>query len=250
MEVSIELLAALFFVAALAGWVDTLAGGGGLITVPALLLTGMPPVMALGTNKLQGVVGTATASFYLLRSRALVWRNIKALMLFALFGAALGTLLVQFIDASALMLIVPFVLGIIAVYFLVLTFVPGIEGRERLSDTQFRRWLVPGIGFYDGMFGPGTGSFFSLAGSYFRGQSVVEASVNAKALNCATNLASLAVFVVAGQLVWLVGAVMALGQILGAWLGARSLLKVNPTYLKLMIVTVCLLMLVRYVVYI
>lgn len=64
MEVSIELLAALFFVAALAGWVDTLAGGGGLITVPALLLTGMPPVMALGTNKLQGVVGTATASFY------------------------------------------------------------------------------------------------------------------------------------------------------------------------------------------
>lgn len=239
----------LFVVAALAGWVDTLAGGGGLITLPVLLLSGMPPVMALGTNKLQGVVGTATASVYLLRSRALQWHKIKAQLLFALLGAALGTLLVQFIDAQALTLIVPFVLGAIAIYFLVLTFLPGIEGRERLSDARFRYWLVPGIGLYDGMFGPGTGSFFSLAGSYFRGQSVVEASVHAKALNCATNLASLVVFILAGQVVWLVGAAMALGQLVGAWMGARSLLKVNPTHLKLLIVTVCLLMLVRYVAY-
>ncbi len=248
MELSLELLLILFLVAAFAGLVDTLAGGGGLITVPVLLLTGMPPVMALGTNKLQGVAGTATASIYLLRSRALDWRKIKPLLPFALGGAALGTLLVQLVEPRALTLIIPTVLVLIAAYFLALAFRPGIEGRERISDTSFRRWVVPGIGFYDGMFGPGTGSFFSLAGSFFRGQSVVEASVNTKALNCATNLASLVVFILAGQVLWLVGGVMALGQLIGAWLGARSLLRVKPLYLKLLIVVVCLLMLARYLV--
>lgn len=245
-QLSVELLVLLFAVAMIAGFVDTLAGGGGLITVPTLILTGMPPIMALGTNKLQACMGTATASTMMFRRGIICWARIKSLMLYAFLGAALGTCVLQFISTALLGFIVPLVLLIIAIYFIFSGQIQLPDQRPKMTENTFRKTIVPGIGFYDGFFGPGTGSFFALAGVALRGQALLEATATAKALNFATNIASLIIFVFAAKIVWSAGLTMMAGQIIGAWLGAHSLLRIPTQFLRLLIVVVCIAMLIRY----
>jgi len=117
-NLSIELLLLLFLIAVIAGLLDTLAGGGGLISLPALILSCIPPLAALGTNKLQGSMGTATATFLMLKTKRITWPEIKPLLLSAFIGSALGTLVLQFIDTEILSLVIPIVLLFIAIYFL------------------------------------------------------------------------------------------------------------------------------------
>ena len=243
---SIDLLLVLFLIAIIAGFIDTLAGGGGLITMPALLISGVPPLAALGTNKLQGSVGTATSTIMMLKHRRIHWHEVKHLMLFAFIGSALGSITVQFINVDILSFVIPVVLLAIAIYF-VISPVPNEDNLEpRLSNKIYKYTVVPVIGWYDGMFGPGTGSFFSLAGVSLRGHSLISSTATAKALNFSTNIASLLVFMAAGQLVWNIGITMMLGQIIGAWLGSHSLLKIKPSYLRIIVVLMCISMLIKY----
>jgi len=243
---SLELLSALFLVAVVAGYIDTLAGGGGLIAMPALILAGLPPLAALATNKLQGSMGTATSALVMIRKRKVRWGRVKYLMLSAFIGSALGTLLVQLIDTAVLSLVIPLVLLFIAVYF-VFSPTPSLQSREaRLTNGQYRTLVVPVIGCYDGMFGPGTGSFFALSGVSCRGQDLITSTAQAKPLNFATNIASLMVFLLAGHIVWVVGLCMMLGQALGAWLGAHCLFRINPVWLRRIVVLICCAMLARY----
>lgn len=237
----------LFVVALCAGFLDTLAGGGGLITIPALVLSGVPPLAALGTNKLQACVGVATSSSLLFRRGKLDWLALRGLMLTAFIGSAAGTVLIQFVDPEVLGFVIPAVLAIIAVYFIGSPFLRLETGKPRLGVSTYKNTVIPVIGAYDGMFGPGTGSFFALAGVSLRGLELIAATATAKPLNFATNLASLIVFLLAGQVLWLVGLIMMMGQALGAWAGSHYLFKVNPILLRGIIVTVCLLMLARYV---
>jgi len=246
MQISIELLGVLFVVAIIAGFVDTLAGGGGLITVPSLILAGVPSIMALGTNKLQGCIGTATATLIMFRKGKIQWAALKAAMLYAFVGAVFGTLVLQFIPSAALNFIVPAVLLIIAGYFIFSSHISMSGSRPRMGEAAFHKAVIPTIGFYDGFFGPGTGSFFSLAGVALRGQSLLDATVSAKALNFSTNVASLIVFIFAAKIVWSIGLVMMAGQVIGAWLGAHSLFRIPTQFLRLLIVAVCLAMLVKY----
>src|SRR4051812_30169807 len=118
MDLTLSTILSLFLAATLAGFMDTLAGGGGLITVPALALTGSPMLMVLGTNKLQGCVGTATASSLLFKKKKFTFAEIKIPCLFAFLGAMAGSLAVQFVDKQALKFIVPLVLFFIGFYFL------------------------------------------------------------------------------------------------------------------------------------
>lgn len=243
---SLELLSALFLVAVVAGFIDTLAGGGGLIAMPALILAGLPPLAALATNKLQGSMGTATSAFMMIRKRRVRWGRVKYLMLSAFIGSGLGTLLVQLIDTAVLSFVIPLVLLFIAVYFLFLP-TPALAGLEpRLTHRQYGALVVPVIGCYDGMFGPGTGSFFALSGVSCRGQDLLTSTAQAKPLNFATNIASLTVFLLAGHIVWVAGLCMMLGQMLGAWLGAHCLFRINPVWLRRIVVLVCAIMLARY----
>lgn len=246
-QLSVELLMLLFFVAIFAGFVDTLAGGGGLITVPTLILAGIPPIMALGTNKLQGSMGTATATIMMLRKGKIEWKQVKHTMFYAFIGASLGTLILQFVSTDALSLIVPIVLVIIACYFIFSSRISVAGRKPRVTMNLYQKGVVPIIGFYDGFFGPGTGSFFSLAGVALRGQQLLDATATAKALNFSANIASLVVFVFVGKIVWLAGLVMMAGQVIGAWLGAHSLFRIPTNLLRFVIVTVCLTMLIRYV---
>lgn len=247
MDFSFEILALLFLVAVCAGLLDTLAGGGGLITIPALVLAGVSPLVALGTNKLQGCVGTATSSFLLLKRKKIYWEELRWLMLAAFLGSVVGTIVIQFVDTAVLSFMIPCVLVIIAVYFIASPYLKFDTTRPRISESAYKKVVMPVIGAYDGMFGPGTGSFFALAGVSLRGLELIKATAIAKPLNFATNLASLAVFLIAGQVYWTAGFVMMIGQALGAWIGSHYLYKVNPALLRLIIVTVCLLMMGRHV---
>ena len=244
---STELLFILFFIATIAGFIDTLAGGGGLITMPALLISGVPPLAALGTNKLQGSVGTATSTYMMLKHKKIHWPDVKHLMLFAFIGSALGSIAVQFINVEILSFIIPAVLLLIAVYFSISPMPNNKESKARLSEKKYKYTVLPIIGWYDGMFGPGTGSFFSLAGVSLRGQDLINSTAIAKSLNFSTNIASLFIFIIAGKLVLVLGIVMMLGQMIGAWLGSHCLFKINPVYLRIIVVLICLSMLLKYV---
>jgi len=245
-EIDLFLLAMLFGVALFAGCLDTLAGGGGLIVLPALILTGLPPLEALGTNKMQGTMGTATATWMMLKHRRVRWATMKPLMLWAFVGSGLGSIAVQFIDASLLRYLIPVVLVGIAGYFLFSGKVLDVLHPVRVSLERFRRFIIPGIGAYDGMVGPGTGSFFSVALVAWQGKPLLKATAMAKCLNFATNFASLLVFLTAGKLIWQIGLVMMAGQAMGAWLGSHLLFRIDPQVLRVLIVIACLAMLVRY----
>ncbi|WP_019029255.1 TSUP family transporter [Colwellia piezophila] len=246
-SLTIEVALFLFTIALVAGFLDTLAGGGGLLTLPALMMSGIPPLAALGTNKLQSSMGTATATVMMLRGRRVRWQQVKYLMLSAFIGSVIGTVILQFIDAQMLTVVIPIVISIIGLYFL---FTPTIDEDnkvEKVSSANYKKFVVPLIGCYDGIFGPGTGSFFTLAGRALRGQKFLEATAIAKTLNFATNIASLIIFIFAGQVIWLVGLIMMCGQFIGAWLGSHCLFKIPVTYLRYLVVFMCFAMLIKYV---
>lgn len=243
---SVDLLIFLFMAAFIAGVIDTLAGGGGLIVLPALIMSGIPPLAALGTNKLQGTMGTATATLMMLRSRAVQWREVRLPMLYAFIGSVAGTIAVQFVDTEVLVFVIPLVLLLIVIYFILSPFFASKHPEPRLSKKKFETGVVPLIGWYDGMFGPGTGSFFALAGVSLRAQNLIESTARAKTLNFATNIGSLCIFLLVGKVMWSVGLIMMAGQFAGAWVGSKCLLTINPNVLRLVVVTMCLAMLCKY----
>jgi len=245
-NLSLELLSFLFFIAIVAGLIDTLAGGGGLISLPALILAGMPPLTALGTNKLQGSMGTATATYLMFRNRRISYQECKPLMQSAFIGAIMGAIAVQFINTEILSFVIPMVLLLIVVYFISSPLMKKQKNNSHLSSRNYKNIVVPSIGFYDGMFGPGTGSFFAMTGVSCRGHDIIKSTAVAKSLNFATNIASLVIFIFAGHIAWIIGLSMMLGQSIGAYFGAHFLFKINPSYLRLIVVTMSTGMLIKY----
>jgi len=245
-EPSITTLLWLVAAAFVAGFIDTLVGGGGLITIPALMVAGVPPIFALGTNKLQAVAGSGTASMTMLLRGKVRFSEVRSLMLAAFLGSLLGSIVVQFFNAGLLNIVIPIVIVLIAVYFVMAPTQSLTEREPRISKTVYRATAVPGIGFYDGMFGPGTGSFLVLAGVSLRGHQIVDATAIAKTLNFATNLASLLVFISFAKVLWLIGVVMMFGQFFGASLGSRVLLTINPVFLRYLVIIVCFAILIAW----
>lgn len=241
-----EILLTLFGAALIAGFVDTIAGGGGLITIPVLLLAQIPPINVLATNKLQGSFGSFTASVMLIRKGLVHLRDVRMLFFCSLIGGGLGAFAVHFVKSQALDIIIPIVLISIALYFLFAPNAGNVEGQPRVKEVLYQRTVVPAIGFYDGMFGPGTGSFFSLAGVALRGQNLITATAHAKVMNFASNIASLTVFIAGGNVLWRAGAAMIVGQVIGAWCGSHAVVRGGTRLIRPMIVTVCVVMLGRY----
>jgi len=238
-------LAILAAVALVAGFVDTLAGGGGLLTVPALLLAGLPPLAALGTNKLQSSFGTGMATFQVLRRRRVSWEQVRWPMLIAFGGSTAGTIAIQFVDADRLRMLIPVVLATIAGYFLLVPRSHQPPAEPRMREGTFRASVLPVIGAYDGAFGPGTGSLLAASGVALRARTLVESTAIAKTLNFATNVASLLVFLVVGHLVWIAAAAMIGGQLVGSYAASHVLFRVKPLVLRVLIVVMSLGMLVR-----
>lgn len=216
----IELLLTLMTIATVAGWVDAIAGGGGVIILPSLLMAGLPPLQALATNKLQASFGSGTATLNFLRQGQLNWRGAMLAVACTFIGAACGTHAVRWLPREALNTLIPMLLIGLALFLLFGTRNIQVARSPRLSNAAFALLVGSSIGFYDGFFGPGTGTFFAVAHMMLRGQSMVTATANTKLLNFTSNLAALLFFMFSGQVQWIIGLTMAVGQILGAWIGS------------------------------
>jgi uncharacterized membrane protein YfcA len=244
-EPTLQLLMALFLAAVLAGFIDAIAGGGGLITLPAMLLAGLPPLQALGTNKLQSLFGSGTASWNYARHGHVDIRARGPLALLAAAGAALGASAAAFIPASWLQLGLPLLLIGIAVYFALKPGHDEVARQRRLSPRAIALGFVPAMGVYDGLFGPGTGSLLMLGLVALAGYGMLAATAHTKLLNFGSNLGALVVFALTGAVVWKLGLVMAAGQVIGARLGSRFAMRHGARVIKPLLVTVSVLLAMR-----
>ncbi|MEC6897340.1 TSUP family transporter [Photobacterium piscicola] len=236
MELGIDVLVILFCVALAAGFIDAIAGGGGMLTVPALLSVGIPPAQALATNKLQSSFGSFSASWYFVRNGLVNLKQMRLAIGCTFAGSAAGAVLVQYIDASVLTSLIPILLVCISLYFL---FSPNIGtggGTPRLSEAAFAFSVGTSIGFYDGFFGPGTGSFFTICFVVIAQLGLVEATARTKVLNFTSNIAALILFILAGLPIWKVGLIMSAGGFIGARLGAHIVISKGQRFIRPMVV--------------
>ena len=225
-------LCILFAAAMLGGFVDSIAGGGGIITVPALLAVGFPPHLALGTNKLQASFGSLTAALNYRRGKMLRFRELIPGIAFTALGACAGTVSVQFISADWLKHIIPVLLVILFVYVLCNPDLGAIHRPHRMRPRLFYLVFGCSIGFYDGFFGPGTGSLWTMAFVLWLGFDLRKATAHTKALNFTSNIVALATFLLGGHVVVFAGVVMGAGQVLGAYLGSHLVLKRGTRFVR------------------
>lgn len=240
-----EIVVFLFLVGTVAGFVDSVAGGGGLICLPALLWTGLPPAQALATNKLQGSFGTFSAALAFVRKGHVSLKDMRRLIAFTFVGSAAGTIAVQFSDAAFLNDVMPWLLVAVALYFLLSPRVGDLDAHKRMDERLFALVFGLGLGFYDGFFGPGTGSFFAIAYVALLGHNLRKATAHTKVANFTSNIASLAFFILGGQVVWSIGLVMAAGQFIGARFGSHQVITRGARLVRPLLVVVSLAMTAR-----
>jgi uncharacterized membrane protein YfcA len=208
----------LFLTGLTAGLVDTIAGGGGLITLPVLLTICPNPITALGTNKLQATFGSTSATFHFARAGALNYREVRRACALAFIGSVAGTLLVQQLNPDLLRRIVPAVLFCVAIFVWLRPKLGEQDVHPRLSRIKFDFIFALGLGVYDGFLGPGTGTFLALAFMTGLGFNLARATANTKALNWSSNFGSLIMFLAAQKVWFAAGLIMGAGQ----WFGARA----------------------------
>ena len=231
--------AALTAVAVLTGFVDAIAGGGGLIMMPALLTAGLPPIQALGTNKLQSMLGTSMATWNYGRAGLIDWRANRGKVAAVFVGASAGVIAVQMIDGKALALVIPLLLLGCAAYVLLSPRMGDEDARERLSPAGYAP-VGAGIGFYDGFFGPGTGSFFTASLVGLRGMGLTRATALTKLLNLTSNVASVIFFAIGGKILWTLGLSMAAGAMLGNYLGSHTAMRFGARLIRPLLVVLSL----------
>ena len=237
-DLAVESVLLLVLAGFAAGFVDAIAGGGGLITVPVLLLTGMAPVDALATNKVQGSFGSGTAAWSYSRAGLvrLSGNWLPALVTAALAGC--GALATSHLPVDVIRKGLPVVLIGVALFF---AFKPGLDDlprKARMAPMVFMMVIAPIIGFYDGLVGPGTGSFMMLGFVMLAGFGLLKATAETKLLNFASNIGSLLVFAVVAKPVWMLGILMGLAQMAGAGLGSRLAIRIGSRLIKpLLVVT-------------
>jgi uncharacterized protein len=224
-----------------AGTVDAIAGGGGLITLPALLAAGLPPHLALGTNKGQSVWGSGAALVAFWRAGRIDKRQAAYTFVLGLVGARVGVELVLAVDRDVLR---PIVIGmLIGAAVLLLIKKPSRDEDDIPEDKRQRYLLIAcalalAIGFYDGFFGPGTGTFLIVGFVAWCGKSMTRATADAKVVNFASNLASVITFGMAGIVAWNVALPMAVGQLAGGIVGARMAIKGGARLIRMMVLAV------------
>lgn len=227
----------LFCIALIAGIFDTLVGGGGLITLPAILMSGLPPHLALGTNKLQSSFGSGSASLHLLKREPHTLKSAWAGIIATAIGALLGVFAVLHIEAHDLNKWIPPLLFIILLYAL---FSKRIRiNQEHPALINSRLGFITGgltLGAYDAFLGPGTGSFWAAFLIVVLGFSIRKATIHAKIFNFTSNIVSLCIFIFANQVVYSIGLSMAAGQFIGGKIGAHLILKeghriIRPIYI-------------------
>ncbi|CAM3679698.1 hypothetical protein VA7868_04214 [Vibrio aerogenes CECT 7868] len=233
----------LFVVSVIAGIVDAIAGGGGLMTVPALLLAGLPPMVVLGTNRLQAVVGELTTSVIFLSSQPLPQKGLITGLVCASAGALAGSFAVSLIDKEALEVLLPVLMCAITLYSVMSKQLKSVtEAPAKMSSSRFMVLCGVSIGFYNGFFGPGTGSLWMIAFVILLGYTLRQASMMTKPLNLAGNVISLILFIVLGHVDYTLGMVMGIGQIIGSLAGSRFVISHGHRIVRPVFISVTVLM--------
>ncbi|WP_281182157.1 sulfite exporter TauE/SafE family protein [Micromonospora mirobrigensis] len=243
-------VSALLAAAAMAGWVDAVVGGGGLLLLPALLVAapGLPVATALGTNKLAAIAGTGTAAVTYARRTRVDWVVAGPAAGLAVVAAGLGAVLAGSVPASAYRPVVLVVLLSVALFVLLRPRVGVVARPDRRTRVRVVvAVLVAGVGIalYDGLIGPGTGTFLVVAFTALVGADFLHGSAMAKIVNAGTNLGALVVFGVTGHVWWLLGAAMAVCNIAGAVLGARMALRRGSGFVRVVLLVVVLALVVK-----
>lgn len=237
-------LAALF-----AGFVDSIVGGGGLIQLPALFTAfpGTTPATLFGTNKLASIVGTSSAALQYSRRVAIPWGVAGPGAVAALVGSWYGAKAVAYLDPAILRPLILMLLVLVAAYTFMRKELGAVstEPRHGKRSAALAVAIGGGIGFYDGFFGPGTGSFLIFLFIRFLGMDFLRASVSAKILNVATNLAAIGFFVGNVELMWKLAAVMAVCNLIGSVIGSRMALKHGTGFVRKMFLGVVLVLIAR-----
>ncbi|MDT8419754.1 MAG: TSUP family transporter [Desulfuromonadales bacterium] len=221
MHIELWQYAIVFVLIGFSGFIDSIAGGGGLISVPTYLALGLPAELILGTNKCVSSTGTSFAVFRYIRNRTILWKTVGYAIVAALIGSAIGASLASYLSRS---IIFGLLLGVIPILlYLQARQVPEKESRQPLSQAQINvRAALAGLilGGYDGIFGPGTGTFLLLAFMLLLHMSTREASANARIVNYASNVSAFVYFLIQGKVFWPVAVVAICGSICGNWLGS------------------------------
>ncbi len=231
----------MFAAGLISGFVDSIAGGGGLITVPVLLLVGLDPKAALATNKFQATFGSSTATWQYYRHGHLEIRPAVPGVVVTFIAAACGTLTVRAISPDILGKIVPIAMGVILAYTVVSPKLGHVARKSLLSRYGFYALFGMLLGFYDGFFGPGTGSFWTVAFMVFLGYEMPRATGHTKLMNFTSNITSLLFFLPSGLIRYSCGLTMAAGQLIGARAGAtmasrRGTKFIRPVFLAVVAV--------------
>ena len=236
----------LIVMACLAGLIDTIAGGGSLITVPLLLAMGLPPVFALGTSKFQSCIGELNACYHFFKSKRLDIKKIAYGIFFVAVGSIFGTVLIEFIHSTIARNIIPWLLLVVLIYTY---FSPKLKLKSDLQKIPTHLFFIIfglTIGFYNGFLGPGTGALWVCVLMFFLGFDLIKSSLHAKPLNMTGSFFSLILFSMGHHVFYIIGLMMAAGQLIGSRIGAQLILIngapiVRPIYLSIVTIMVFIL---------
>lgn len=233
LDIEIPSLILLFLAGGFAGFVDSIAGGGGIITVPTLLAVGIPPHQALATNKLQSSLGSLTATMTYANKGLMKPRDLFTGVLFSFLGGVAGSIMVQFFSAGFLEKMIIVMLIVLFIYTAMSPKLGFEQTQHKLNHKLFYTIFGLLIGFYDGFFGPGTGSFWTIALVLLLGLDLKQATAQTKLFNFTSNIVSLAVFIYSGLVLWTAGLTMGVGQIIGAYLGSTLVSKKEVHFIRI-----------------
>ena len=231
-----------------AGWIDAVVGGGGLLQLPALLLIpGMSPIQALATNKLASVFGTATSSLTYYRRAKPDIRTALPMAVIALVGSFGGAAVATVLPAAAFKPIIVVALLAVALFT---AFRPQMGAAMMLRFSGHRHHIMAGlsglvIGFYDGLIGPGTGTFLVISLVALLGYDFLQASAKAKIVNLATNAGALLLFIPHGAVLWLLGGILAVANVAGSYLGSRMAISKGARFIRIVFLVVVVVLIAK-----
>ena len=247
MEIALWAYPVLFAIGVAAGVVDAIAGGGGLIALPVLLMLGLPVPVALGTNKFQSLCGVSSSAWNYTRRGLVDLRACRLGIAATFIGAVIGVLTVQKTDTHLLGRLIPWLLAVILVYTI---FRPALGEHDQPTRMGTRTFFIVAglaLGFYDGFFGPGVGSLWTITLIVGLGQNFTKATACTKVMNLTSNVASVALFSYAGLMNYPAGITMGAGQIIGGQLGSGLVIKKGVRFIRPIFLTIVTLTLIRLV---
>lgn len=245
------LILLLFATGLFSGTVDAIAGGGGLISLPVLLSIGLPPHLALGTNKMQGTIGTLVAVGRYSREKWISFETVYLGIIFSMAGAISGAVMSQVISSDSLKKVVPILLLIVFLYSLLSPKVGNHDRMPRVRESIFYFLFGLGLGFYDGFLGPGTGSFWVFSLMFFLGFNLIKATAHTKVFNLSSSFIATICFALGNNIDYRIALAMGAGQLIGGRLGAGLAIRqgarlIRPLFLFVVFTTIASLIFRRY----